>query len=298
MGNNNINVELVESWELETKPSGELVYLCWLDFGAYNPATSDERKYFAKLDGGLIELWFSSSEQDLNDGEEFWSKVAVTRHCQDISQNELIFYLLGTSLKEEGAISSLQSASLLDSGLFDTAVVNNLQVNFANTTGCSPYLFKMFEDNVEKHITLSGDSLQFAQENWGDANFSGKHRVEFPTNSAGFLQTWEAFEEFCANIFGVSFSLNLAEKLGDEYIRAMDNGPPSSYFDSEESAKKVIASCIDETGAKCVEVANSEKRLFIVYLESDYIWCQGEGDKVLVLENLEDLNERYDFYDC
>ena len=162
---------------------------------------------------------------------------------------------------------------------------------------CAPNLFKEFEAGCGSFVKPDKDGLSYIYEVLF-SHFEHAEAIEFsyPRLPEATFTDWKKFEYWCDGI--KSEFINHICPYGDDDSEFFTKFPtPKDYFKTKKNLKSIIINTLhdENEGVVYVEIICGNKKLFLIYLDSD-AWVLGHASSVLVLRSLEELIPKNGFY--
>ncbi len=165
---------------------------------------------------------------------------------------------------------------------------------------CPQEIFNEFYRNKNTKFSPSEQGMTFIYESIADGiEYLGMVHAHIPSLDEDILSDWSEFAYWVEDI-----GLNLEDLIDLDAQEIDEDDPrinPIEYFESEENIKKnAIRAIMNQNsyiGPGCIELHFENKTLYLIFTDLD-AWGLGYGDDVLVVDNLDNLNEKSGFYDC
>ena len=162
---------------------------------------------------------------------------------------------------------------------------------------CPPNLFKEFEAGCGNFFKPNQEGLAYIYEVFFN-NFEHADAIEFtyPRLPEATFTDWAKFEYWCDGI--KSEFISHISPYDEDDPEFFTNFPtPKDYFKTKKNLKSIIINTLhdENEGVVYVEIICGNKKLFLIYLDSD-AWVLGHASSVLVLRSLEELIPKNGFY--
>jgi hypothetical protein len=162
---------------------------------------------------------------------------------------------------------------------------------------CPPNLFKEFEAGCGSFVKPDKDGLSYIYEVLF-SHFEHAEAIEFtyPRLPEATFADWKEFEFWCDEIKPEFINhISPYDENDSEFFTEFPT--PKAYFRTKKNLKSIIINTLhdENEGVVYVEIICGNKKLFLIYLDSD-AWVLGHASSVLVLRSLEELIPKNGFY--